>query len=74
MRGTEAVMRSTSSRKRSEQPKVGFPAARLQQFIQLLDQPAEMGEGRVDRAGLLHVDAGVAQQVERNFEQPPCRN
>jgi len=38
-----------------------------QQLVELLDETAEVLQGGVDGLGLLHVDAGVAQQVERKL-------
>ena len=45
----------------------GLLTSFLQQLIQFFDQAREVVQGRIDRGGFFHVDAGVAQQVERVF-------
>ena len=42
-------------------------ASNLQQFVQLVDQPLEIIQRRVDRGRLFHVDPRIAQQIERIF-------
>ena len=49
------------------QLRMSRPSFRSKQLVELRHQALKVLECRVDRAGLLHVDAGVAQQVEREL-------
>ena len=39
----------------------------LQQLVQFFHQPLEVGQGRIDRLRLFHIDARAAQEIERPF-------